>query len=162
MENLADKKFGKLRVLSFVERKNYNYSWLCQCDCGNQHICLASNLKAGRTTQCKQCANEQRKKHGHSSGNAKNKSGRSPTYNSWLGIFTRVRGKSEKLKYSYDHVRVCERWHDFKNFLADMGERPPGRTLDRIDLMGDYEPSNCRWATWKQQLANRRECRTSK
>lgn len=52
-------------------------------------------------------------------------------------------------------IRVCERWHDMNNFLEDMGERPDGMTLDRVDVEGNYEPGNCRWATTKEQNSNR-------
>lgn len=54
-------------------------------------------------------------------------------------------------------IRVCERWDDFAAFTADVGERPRGLTLDRRDVNGNYEPGNCRWATWKEQRRNRRD-----
>jgi len=156
MENLSGKRFGKLVVSNFVERRNDNYYWRCVCDCGSETIMLAGNIKRG-TQQCKRCARPI--KHGHSSGH-QSKTGRSPTYISWLAMFTRVKGKSEKLLYSYKHVSICERWKSFENFLSDMGERPSSsHTLDRINNCGNYEPDNCRWADWSTQMGNRRQRR---
>jgi hypothetical protein len=79
----------------------------------------------------------------------------SPTYVSWKGMKSRCRLGGAY----YGRVEVCDRWLKFENFLADMGERPDGLTLDRIDNDGNYEPGNCRWATPKQQSANRRPTR---
>lgn len=79
-------------------------------------------------------------------------------YGAWNQMINRCHNprNSSYGRYGARGVRVCERWRDdFRNFLADMGERPEGMTLDRIDPYGDYEPSNCRWATMKQQRANR-------
>lgn len=92
--------------------------------------------------------------HGH--GSAKN--GRTPTYNTWMNMIQRCTNANAP---GYKHyggrgITVCERWLKFENFLADMGERPEGLTLDRIDNDGNYEPGNCRWATCEQQNANRR------
>jgi hypothetical protein len=81
-----------------------------------------------------------------------------PTYISWLGMRQRCRDPHRK-GYHYwggRGIRVCARWARFENFLADMGERPTARTLDRINPNGHYEPGNCRWATASEQRRNRR------
>lgn len=82
-----------------------------------------------------------------------------PTYKIWEKMLARCRNQNNKgyPRYGGRGITVCERWADFSNFLADMGERPEGLSLDRINVNGNYEPGNCRWATAKEQALNRRD-----
>jgi hypothetical protein len=95
--------------------------------------------------------------HGHSRVGGKGGSP-TPTYRTWKGMLQRCRDINDTgwKYYGGRGISVCEEWYDFSKFLADMGERPKGKTLDRIDRDGNYEPSNCRWATPVQQAKNRR------
>ena len=89
---------------------------------------------------------------------SKTNSKRTPTYTAWSAMRARCSYKPH-VSYKYYGARgvsVCERWDSFENFLADMGERPEGKTLDRIDPDGNYEPGNCRWATFREQRLNQR------
>jgi hypothetical protein len=90
-------------------------------------------------------------RHGHCPRNGK----RSRTFNSWRSMWDRIRGVSSKGK-GYTALKICDQWKDFEVFLADMGERPAGCTLDRINGKEGYDPSNCRWADAYVQRHNQR------
>jgi hypothetical protein len=162
VKKLEGKRFGRLRVIERVENIGKNAAWLCSCDCGNTLIATTGELNRGRTQSCGCLKHdkliERMTTHGH--GSPTNKS---PTYVSWLGMKSRCYDPNFKYfkYYGGRGIKVCTRWRfSFENFLADMGERPPGKTLDRYpNQNGDYKPSNCRWATKKQQQNNMRNNR---
>lgn len=126
--------------------------WWCRCDCGTKKRVAARSLVSGRSKSCG-CS-----KRGGSSGR-KHGMSRSPTYFAWQGMKERCYNPRSKRYYDYGGrgIKVCDPWrHSFEAFLADMRPKPEGMTLDRIDTNGNYEPSNCRWATALQQGQNTR------
>lgn len=146
-------RFGRLVVLGLSDYKRYRI--LCKCDCGNIVPIYKYNLRDGISKSCGCLRNEIVTKHGHNT----DKKGKSPTYSSWDGIIQRCNNPNCKAYKHYGGrgITVCERWNKFENFLADMGENPSkGYSIDRIDVNGNYEPSNCRWATAKEQSRNKR------
>lgn len=154
-------RFGRLLIIEQVAsdpRRGRRYR--CLCDCGAEKILISSTLtqKSEPTRSCGCLGRERRLAARTTHGNASTRH-RTPTYSSWAKMLGRVRATSGTYFQYYGSrgITVCERWLKFENFLADMGPRPPGRTLDRYpDNDGNYEPGNCRWATKSQQRCNQR------
>jgi hypothetical protein len=134
-------------------RKGHYYS-LFKCSCGGEKVLEKGNVAAGKIVSCgcfkRQKMRAEKLTHGLT---------RTPAYRSWAQMKTRCENPNYKEFYYYGGrgIKICERWNSFENFLADMGSRPEGKTLDRINGNGNYEPGNCRWATPLEQSRNRRK-----
>lgn len=161
--NLTGRRFGRLVVQGRAPTEpGCDLRWECICDCGGTKTTVRGSLRAGHTRSCG-ClqveAGKKTKTHGHGRNPLYNGK-MSPTYRSWASMKDRCRRKNGPDFHNYGGrgITVCDRWRgSFENFLADMGERPSqAHTLDRKEVNGNYEPSNCRWATYQQQNRNRR------
>lgn len=145
-KDLTGQRFGRL----VAQRPERHGRYRCRCDCGGELIVSRGALATGATKSCgclrRELAAARRTTHGQTY---------SPTWWSWAGMHARCRNSKRK-NYGGRGITVCERWRSFQNFFDDMGERPPGMTLDRKDNDKGYEPSNCRWATPLEQAANQR------
>lgn len=148
--------FGRLRVVEEAGRNRLKkVLWRCVCNCGNYVTLPSGALVTGNTESCGCYLREKITKHG-----GWNKS----SYNSWRAMMRRCNNSNAKdyVRYGGMGVKVCERWHDYLAFAADMGEPTGDETLDRIDPYGDYRPDNCRWASLPVQARNLRVRPSSK
>lgn len=155
-KDITGQRFGKLVALSFVAHKtrgsNNQSKWLCRCDCGTEKAIFRSSLLKGASTSCG-CST--RTANGEAS-----RSRKTPEYQAWLGMSKRCENRKSRSwpHYGGRGITVCDRWRNsYAAFLADVGRRPSSRhSLDRINVNGNYEPDNVRWASSQEQIRNRR------
>lgn len=146
-DDYIGRKIGKWTINGYISGKYNKVLFKCTCECGKESNIVTSKLIHNKTLLCKRCAAI---KHGFY---------KTPTYTAWNGARNRCFNPNNKnyKDYGARGITMCERWNNFLNFLQDMGEKPTGLTLDRINNNGNYEPNNCRWATISQQNSNQRK-----
>jgi hypothetical protein len=158
--DLSGKRFGHLTVVKRVGSKNGHSLWECRCDCGNTTDVVAGSLTQGLTRSCGCLDRERRTTHGES---------KSRLYEIWLGMRQRCSYQHHKdyKNYGGRGIRVCDEWQSFATFhdwAMSHGydpDAPYGKcTIDRINVDGNYEPSNCRFVDLETQANNRRKRRS--
>lgn len=152
--NLVGEVVGRLLVLERGGSNKAGATWVCLCECGAKSEVASGKLRSGHTQSCG-CLKREKKpnlKHGHAN--------KSRTYRTWKEMRQRCNNQNttQYKWYGGKGIGVCADWDDYLKFLEDMGERPEGKTLDRIDPDKGYSKENCRWATSSEQAETNRGC----
>ena len=156
VNDLTGKKFGRLTVLRKADNKGHGIEWLCQCDCGNQTVVRSDRLVTGHCTSCGCYSKELKRNYSHGMY-------KTPLYKVWCSM--KQRCNSPKFKQYKDYggrgIKICDEWNDkhgftkFSKWALSHGYEH-GLEIDRIDNNGNYEPSNCRFVTHRENMQNRR------
>ena len=152
---MSGQRFGRLTTIKKAESSSRNPRWICICECGTVKSYQTSSLYRGLTKSCGCLQKELLTTHG-CFGTSEHKT--------WSAMIQRCHNpKSQAFKnYGGRGITVCERWRIAANFLEDMGPRPEGMTLERINNDRGYEPGNCKWATPTEQARNTRVIKLTK
>ena len=154
--NLVGEIFGRLTVVEIYGRcKKKNLLWLCRCVCGGTAIAYAYDLRVGKVMSCG-CRSREGTHTIH--GMARGGKNRSKEYSIWATMVNRCTNEKDHswLRYGGRGITVCDSWRTFENFYADMGAKPEGKTLDRIDNNKGYNKENCAWRSIYEQSRNKR------
>jgi hypothetical protein len=150
--DMTGQKLGRLTFIKEVAKPEaLSIHWECLCDCGNTAIINGTLARVGHTMSCG-CLKQERllasvTTHGKSSD---------PTYFLWNGMHQRCYNTKHHSYKNYGErgIKICDRWHDFENFYEDMGDKPEGLSIERLDVNGDYCPENCIWDNSSNQAFN--------
>jgi hypothetical protein len=149
--DLTGQVFGRLTVVSLNRNQNWFDYWNCECSCGAYKIIRWDSLATSKSTSCGCYSREVNTTHGMT---------KTREFKSWQAMIQRCTNPNcdSYIYYGARGIRICREWMwSFQAFYDDLGPRPKGMTLDRINTEGNYEPGNCKWSTSTEQVHNRRQ-----